>query len=262
MPPKTSLQASTSDNGQMEGKAQPENSNVARFFDETFGNRYSTSRIQAFDNAINAPRPLFVYGTLMLPMILANVLCPSDLYQGRTDDIMLCASQLADVMIPAKLHGRYARLCIKDTDIPALVDDRIEKTTICGMVIFNLSFAAQGRIDRYEGLNYVREAVEIEVTCLEGHELIIEADTYFFVQGIHHLHTADEKTWDLASFVRSFTPREETESAGLLRQITDANGGGYLNLLKISDEDLAKWHEAMAIRQEERQAAGTWRTGI
>lgn len=120
-------------------------------------------------------RPLFVYGTLRDPEMLAAVI-------GRK----VPASQRLGARAPG-----YRAAFLAGRSYPALVPGRGRAR---GFVLLGLSGEEMDRLDRFEGEEYRR--AEIEVVVADG---VIAAEAYFAVAPIE----GEARTWSLAGWRRT-----------------------------------------------------------
>lgn len=116
--------------------------------------------------------PLFVYGTLMAPAVLAALL-------GRVPERK-----------SAVLHG-YRRYAVKGACYPAIISDA--HAAVHGLMFLDLTPEENRILDAYEGEEYVRTAVRLRV---EGADVV--ANCYVWQ---HHLaERLAPVDWDLNEF--------------------------------------------------------------
>ncbi len=137
--------------------------------------------------------PLFVYGSLMIPAIVANVIDRPD---GRMNEGIIKS------MMTAATLGGFQRFAIKNTIFPAVLD-AFSGTSVEGLILFGLTSAQRGRIDNFEGGRYSREAHDVRITLASGKEEIIEADVYVWARDRSELQEHKERVWSLEEFVQT-----------------------------------------------------------
>ncbi len=121
-----------------------------------------------------AIQPLFIYGSLMDPELLALVI-------GRATDGFRFEA--------ASVHG-FIRLRARNESFPILVPHaggRVE-----GVLVFNLTAADVARLQFYEGLGYEGSWYSLEVLPVECRGEVLSAQVYLPTA---HL-TADDAVWD------------------------------------------------------------------
>lgn len=163
----------------------------------------------------NTP-PLFVYGSLMLPSLLARII-----------NSPLSPSELALQMTPAVLHG-YARHAVRDADYPAVVADPPLTSTstesaavpptvpsaVVGFLVFGLTPSQRQHIDNFESGLYDLTAVKADIEVVvdrvgertELTELVVEeveAEVYVWGGQRDELVDAEGKGWSFEGFLGS-----------------------------------------------------------
>ncbi|KAK3986280.1 AIG2-like family-domain-containing protein [Cladorrhinum sp. PSN332] len=140
----------------------------------------------------------FFYGTLMAPEVFYTV-C----YNARS--VPKAISDLHS-FTPAILHG-YSRRRVQHAVYPGMVKEEEDGShCVRGMYVTGLTKANIGRLDIFEGSEYVRQKVKVKLLKevgndkgegnVEGEER--EADTYVYL----YRHQLEEKEWDFEGFVR------------------------------------------------------------
>lgn len=127
-------------------------------------NYLTAKRIERFPG-----RPLFVYGSLMLPYFLAEKMNDSDTPVTKRD-----AAKVALSMTPAGLSG-FRQLKEADDSIVAITNERARSTDIvAGLVVFGVTDKQVQCLDRYHEGKYSREPVNVQIRVLckpDGEEL-------------------------------------------------------------------------------------------
>lgn len=142
--------------------------------------------------------PLFVYGSLMIPAIIANIL-------DKPEDRMN-KGKIKSMMTAATLCG-FQRFVIKNTIFPAVLD-ALSGASVEGLILFGLTSAQRGRIDNVEAGRYSREAHDVRITLASGTEEIIEADVYVCARDRSELQERKEGTWNLEEFMQTESCKE------------------------------------------------------
>ena len=170
-------------------------------------NHLTAETISKLSSTAHKP-PLFVYGSLMLPSLLARII-----------NSPLSPSELALQMTPAVLHG-YSRHAVRYADYPAVVVDHASASTstptatttlrapsqVTGFLVFGLTPSQRKSIDRFEsGLyNLTRAKVEIELLGDRGSSKTeVEAEVYVWGGDRDDLLEAEEKSWSFEAFLGS-----------------------------------------------------------
>jgi gamma-glutamylcyclotransferase (GGCT)/AIG2-like uncharacterized protein YtfP len=118
------------------------------------------------------------YGTLSIPEVLATV-------TGRRHDD-----------VPARVAG-FTRVRMRNRVYPAAVEE--PGAWLTGRLYLDLDGATLARIDRFEGRQYARRRVEVEVEgALRPAELYVLREAY--------RSAALAEPWDQAAFVREHLP--------------------------------------------------------
>ncbi|KAK3403097.1 AIG2-like family-domain-containing protein [Sordaria brevicollis] len=137
----------------------------------------------------------FFYGTLMVPEVFYTV-C----YNSKTVPDVIARQH---VFTPAILHG-YCRHRVKQADYPGITEDT--EHSVFGMLAEGLTKANLDKLDYFEGAEYERRTVKVNVLDkvgdvtgegnVEGEEK--EVQVYVFLPTQH----LEEKEWDLEEFKR------------------------------------------------------------
>ena len=152
-------------------------------------------------------KPLFVYGSLMLPAQVARVLGDSSL-----------TSTLVSQMTPAVLF-HHERLEVRDCPFPAVVasvsaDPTAIPKQVNGLLLGGLGLKERAMLNTYEGDLYatVPTKVEIEVvgeddmgTALESErrKVMVDADVYVWLGTRAELLEPAVKEWELEGWLLS-----------------------------------------------------------
>lgn len=116
--------------------------------------------------------PLFVYGPLQLPNILAQVL-----YGGSAtvaEEFMLASHMTQGALT----HHQVYTL---DHDIfPAMLDNGTDEDVAHGLLIFGLTERQRQRIDRYKGGRFSREERDVEIIIAGRESRMIGAHAYIW----------------------------------------------------------------------------------
>jgi gamma-glutamylcyclotransferase (GGCT)/AIG2-like uncharacterized protein YtfP len=115
------------------------------------------------------PRPLFVYGSLMLAEVL---------------DALLARQPCMD---PAQLAGWSAR-CLRSVGYPGLVED--PAGVVPGLVVFDLTAQEAAIVDEWESDFYAKEVVRPVVVGGAG----VDADAYV-LRDPHAIAQVEARTW-------------------------------------------------------------------
>ncbi|KAK5107940.1 hypothetical protein LTR62_000545 [Meristemomyces frigidus] len=174
-------------------------------------------------------RSAFFYGTLMAPPILHRVIHGS----SSQDNPIYTTHNIHTT--PAILHN-YRRHRVRYADYPAILPHAA--STVRGTYVSGLTDADVGRLDVFEGGEYVRRVVRCRVLggqagegsgngdgMVEGEE--VEAETYVWIAGEEQL---EEGEWDFEEFKREkmrFWSGEqgENEYAGVDEAAATREGG-------------------------------------
>jgi len=122
------------------------------------------------------PDQLFCYGTLCVPEIMRRVV------GGRVAEPVACS-----------IMG-YACYSLSGLEYPGIVPEKGERVT--GVLYSGLSRAQLAKLDAYEGEQYRRQRVLIDV----GQALAVQAWTYILQP--RYYHRRSEKGWSLEQFRR------------------------------------------------------------
>lgn len=127
-------------------------------------NYLTAERIERFSG-----RPLFVYGSLMLPYFLAEKINDSDTPVTKVE-----AAEVALSMTPAGLSG-FRQLKEADDSIVAITNEKARSTdVVAGLVVFGVTDRQVQCLDRYHEGKYSREPVHVQIHVLSktnGEEL-------------------------------------------------------------------------------------------
>lgn len=119
-------------------------------------NYLTAERIERFPG-----RPLFVYGSLMLPYFLAEKMNDSD-----TPVTNLDAAKVALSMTPAGLSG-FRQLKEADDSIVAITNEKASSSDlVAGSVVFGVTDRQVQCLDRYHEGKYSREPVDVQIHVL------------------------------------------------------------------------------------------------
>lgn len=119
-------------------------------------NYLTAERIERFSG-----RPLFVYGSLMLPYFLAEKMNDSDTPVTKLD-----AAKVALSMTPARLSG-FRQLKEADDSIVAITDEKASSSdVVAGLVVFGVTDRQVQCLDRYHEGKYSREPVDVQIYVL------------------------------------------------------------------------------------------------
>lgn len=131
----------------------------------------------------------FFYGTLMAPAVLHRVI------HGTTTPAPWQRDLLATR--PALLH-HYRRHKVAGADYPAI--RRVPSASVRGSLVTGLNAQDMRRLDIFEGEQYVRVSVEVEVLAEEGGgetREVVQAETYVWGDGGRGL---ESREWDFEEF--------------------------------------------------------------
>ncbi|KAF2031134.1 hypothetical protein EK21DRAFT_111174 [Setomelanomma holmii] len=143
--------------------------------------------------------PVFVYCSLMLPWVMAQVL-------GANTE------QTTTYMTPAILRN-YSRATVKYAELPTIVRRRAgstasDKDDIQGMLLGSPRDWALGRIEEYTALdNHERDVVEVEVTTDNGEKIVVAAYAHVWVGNSILL---EDKIWDPVEYMKSSQQRRQS----------------------------------------------------
>lgn len=136
------------------------------------------------------PRHCFTYGSLMC------------------EDIMSAVAAARAPFVPARLDG-YRRAPVSGEDYPGILP--ADGASVAGVLYLDLPPSAWPRLDGFEGEEYRREAVQVELE--DGRT--VSAWTYVFKPEYRHRLAAGE--WDFAHFMRHGKARFEARYLGFAR---------------------------------------------
>ena len=136
------------------------------------------------------PRHCFAYGSLMC------------------EEIMFAVAAARPLFVPARLDG-YRRAPVDGEDYPGIVP--AAGASVAGALYLELPDSAWPRLDGFEGEEYRREAVEVQLPDGRAET----AWTYVFKPEYGHRLAAGE--WDFAHFLRSGKARFEARYLGFAR---------------------------------------------
>ncbi|RDL36363.1 uncharacterized protein BP5553_05715 [Venustampulla echinocandica] len=176
-----------------------------------------------------ADRKAFFYGTLMVREVLYRV-CYGDERADKDPILGLLAASLT--IQPAILHD-YCRHRVLNVDYPGIAPQKGH--TVRGTYVTGLTDADIWRLDHFEGSEYERRDVQVQLLKKDGEvgakEKLVYADaeTYVYTAGEEHL---EEREWDFDEFRREKMHRwvgsrqeyEEVDEA-LARNGHDQTGG-------------------------------------
>ncbi|CAL1703204.1 unnamed protein product [Somion occarium] len=131
-----------------------------------------------------SPQPLFLYGTLLAPPLLAWLLT------GNRANTNLVAS----ITKPARLYG-YSRTSLHGYDYPALVPASNATDFVDGLLLRPQTLSQRQKVDNFEGETYKLTTVTVNVSD----ESVVEAGAYVYCGD--HDRVADEP-WDPSTFVK------------------------------------------------------------
>lgn len=172
--------------------ATPDKSHLPGSYNYAKLNRLTQAKILEYEAGdLNS---LFVYGSLMLP----------DLAIRRLEGIpnKNQESELAQRMTPGTLNG-FIRQAVRNSAFPAISDKGGKHDVVEGMVIFGLTDAHLGRLDRFEGGHFSREMVSVRIELANGSSLDSFIYAYVFAQDESLLLDPAVATWSLELFVQT-----------------------------------------------------------
>ncbi|KAH9859360.1 hypothetical protein IAQ61_011141 [Plenodomus lingam] len=182
----------------------------------------------------------FFYGTLMAPPVLHRVI-----WGSCTPPTPAHASLLK--FCPAILHA-HRRHKVRQADYPAVLPtEQDEHSSVRGTLVDGLTDGDIWRLDIFEGSEYQRRKVMVEVLALphraerastaielapltekaeeraRGQGEQVEAETYIWIAGVHRLESEE---WDFDEFVRDkmqrWVGREATRTDEGFQDVDDA----------------------------------------
>ncbi|KAH5449736.1 hypothetical protein HBI30_151720 [Parastagonospora nodorum] len=138
----------------------------------------------------------FFYGTLMAPPVLHRVIW------GSQDPPTHAHASLLRIR-PAILHA-HQRHKVKHADYPAILPTSTP-SSVRGTLVEGLTDGDIWRLDVFEGSEYARRSVSVNVLADEGKEEgnvedeQVQAETYIWIAGADRLEAEE---WDFSEFVR------------------------------------------------------------
>ena len=168
-------------------------------FQHALNNLFTSSQVDAL---LSAAKPLFVYGTLMLPAKITRVISDAEQLTINID-----AMAIAENMMPALLTN-YERLATIGAIFPAIVPSTRPEHIVEGLVIFGLTPTQRDYIDWYEANHYNLESVKIEISLAPDGKRTIDADTYVWAGRRGDLHEAVECPWSIEEYLTYYSSSE------------------------------------------------------
>ena len=167
----------------------------------------------------------FFYGTLMLPAILNRVI--------QNPSIAIPSSRITTS--PAVLPA-FRRHRVKRADYPAILPSKDKDASVQGVLVCGLSDADMRRLDRFEGDEYRRRDVQVQVLEAKneksnGHgedrdNKMVRAETYVWIAGKDQL---EGREWDFEEFRREklgrWLGRDSTEYQDVEKGQQDSKNG-------------------------------------
>ena len=150
------------------------------------------------------PKPLFVYGSLMM-LQLGN-----DVYLEESESLFLrhLYSEVKIYMCPAKAP-EYARLSINRSHEPIMMHRKIGDC-VSGMLIWGLSDESYRILDRYLSNDFVKQHIElpqafvkqdVQASVKVGYEdLVITAQAYVWPHGVYDNRGKPDVEWTVEGF--------------------------------------------------------------
>ncbi|KAL9138442.1 MAG: hypothetical protein Q9175_000326 [Cornicularia normoerica] len=133
----------------------------------------------------------FFYGTLMAPQVLYRVV------YGTTNPT---PSQISRLIIEPAILPQYTRRRVRDCDYPAIIPSREPGACVRGTYVRGLTSDAQRRLDLFEGSQYERIRLRLNLLDEKGNEgEEMEAETYVWAEDIRGLEDGE---WDFEEFRR------------------------------------------------------------
>ena len=167
-------------------------------------NRLTRSKLASLQSA---GKPLFVYGSLMLPSQVARVLGNGSL-----------TPTIAARMTPATL-SYHERLAVHGCPFPAVVasvsaDPAVRPKRVEGLLLCGLSERQRNMIDYYEGGLYVSVPASVEIEVVEEDSagnavesqremIMVDAVVYIWKGTRAELVEATEREWELQGWLTS-----------------------------------------------------------
>jgi len=130
----------------------------------------------------------FFYGTLMAPKVLYRVIYGSS---NPSEE------KKAPLIVTSALLHNYCRHKVRYCDYPGIVPE--ENKSVRGSYVTGLVQSDIWRLDAFEGSQYDRCSVDVEV--IEGPEKgkKVKAETYIFTAGVSQL---EDEEWDIEEFMK------------------------------------------------------------
>lgn len=135
------------------------------------------------------PRPLFIYGTLCAPELLAWALT------GDSAN----TQQVAGLASPARVTG-YKRYAVNRCDYPAVVEHDGPDSVVHGYLLRLDTQVQRKKLDNFEGDTYKAVAVAVDVLDDDGQPIgeSVDADMYLWDGDMSLLSS---EPWDLNTFI-------------------------------------------------------------
>ena len=135
-------------------------------------------------------RPVFLYGNLMLPNLLARLLFRDE---TKTEDIKRRR-------FAGTLYG-YKRRLVRGTDFPAIIPSDNQTDTVHGYLFYPESDKERRLLDAFEIESYVREEVKIVSVVTEDTGEVVQAQCFVWDGHLEDLCGTD---WDFERFERNY----------------------------------------------------------
>ena len=161
-------------------------------FQRALDNRLTSSQLDAL---LSSSKPIFVYGTLMLPTTVARIIYDRERNASHRD-----AMAIADKMTPAILN-KHERLAVRGAAFPAIVPSTSLEHTVTGLVILGLTPEQRGYIDWYEAGLYNLENAKVEVNVKPDGKMTIDADVYVWKSGRDDLCEPTDAQWSIEEYI-------------------------------------------------------------
>jgi len=183
----------------------------------------------------------FFYGTLMAREILYRV-CYGPNQVGKDPVATMLAENLS--IRPAILHN-YCRHRVRDCDYPGIIPEKGQ--SVRGTYVTGLTDGDMYRLDTFEGSEYSKQKVKVEVLEDDSHSSgqEMEANTYVFTAGDDLLEKIE---WNYDEFRAEKLHRWTGESYEYHAALHDPTGGR--SILAGGDDELKE--EALLIGTKER----------
>ncbi|KAI9773546.1 MAG: hypothetical protein M1840_006819 [Geoglossum simile] len=159
--------------------------------------KFTKEEIHQLHPPASSNRPLFIYGSLLIPHILHR----ASGYETPMIDLMHCATG-------ATLYG-YRRHALRDVIFPAIVPN--PEGIASGAVVVGLSDEEKEAVKQFEGRIYDRVEVDVEVElvaegergCLMTKTEIVKAETYVWnYTSSLEIVPVEEREWTVRPLVR------------------------------------------------------------